>query len=426
MNYDEIKTFIEKLDKTDGNKAFIDLVSYLKENKIVVSEEEYGELINSNPFISNALKVMSNNDNIDELIEDNEYIICFLEVFTEKNNNSYDDEEIDFDNYDYEVNTNDYDPVKIYMIEASKYPLLNKEETIELAKKYSEGDKKAKKAIINHNLRLVLSIAKKYTNHGLEYSDLIQEGNLGLMRAVEKYDYTRGYKFSTYATWWIKQAITRAIADNGKTVRLPVHVNEAYVKIKRTKSKLTQKLGHEPTEEEIANELGLQVEKVRTYIRMNQQAIYMDEAIGEDHDTTRGDMMVDEDAIDPMEALENSDLRNILNEVFNNSEIFNISEKAKQIIIMRFGLEDGKARTLDEVGKHFNVTRERIRQIEAKTLRKLRSPKVASLIANYYREVTNEEVLKYSAIQKRRLEVAQKEREKKKKLELIKKQKKLD
>ena len=312
------------------------------------------------------------------------------------------------------------------MMEAAKNKLLSKEETIELAKKYAEGDKKAGKEIVTHNLRLVLNIAKKYTNHGLEYSDLIQEGNLGLMKAVEKYDYTKGYKFSTYATWWIRQAITRAIADSGKTVRLPVHVNEEYIKIKRTKSKLTQKLGHEPTNEEIANELGYSVDKVRNFIRMNQNAVYMDEAIGEDHDTTRGDMMIDESATNPAEELENKELKNILELILNNSEICNIGDKAKQVIIMRFGLDDGQPKTLDEVGKHFGVTRERIRQIEAKALRKLRSPRIAGLIANYCREVTNEDLLKYNAIQKRKLEMVERQKQEQKKLELVKKQKKHD
>jgi RNA polymerase primary sigma factor len=424
---ERILDYIKKLDKNDENKAFIDLVVYFKENNIAINEEEYGQLINTYPFIFNALKNISNNDNLDELIENNDYIICFLEVFSEINNNSYYSDEPILDNANYEIDQNGYDSFKIYMNSISssnpQYKILTKEETIELAERYKNGDKEARKTLITNNLKLVICIAKRYKNFGLDYDDLIQEGNLGLMKAVEKYDYTKGHNFSTYATWWIRQSITRALADSGKLVRLPAHTNELYIKIRRTRSKLTQKLGHEPTDEEIAEELALPIVKIRDCMKMNQKAVYMDELIGEDHDTTIGDMMQDEDAISPIEALENSNLKDIIIEIFNDPKL-KLSIREKEVLMMRFGFYDGIPKRLEEVGKYFNVTRERIRQIESKALRVLRKSKYSNKLANYGKYMSNEEIVNYSNTLKRKAEVAKRAQEQQKKLELIKKQNK--
>ncbi|MBP3799378.1 MAG: sigma-70 family RNA polymerase sigma factor [Bacilli bacterium] len=426
MNYEDTKKYIEKLDKNNSNKAFLDLVNYFKENNTVINEEEYKKLIDNYQFISNALNTLKSNDEFQELVEDNEYIICLMSIYNEKNTtDSFEDEVNNYEDVESDVSSALDDPVAIYLKETKRFPLLTHEATMELFRKYKEdGDKKARQKIIEHNLRLVVDIAKRYSNNGIEFSDLIQEGNIGLMTALEKFDYKRGFKFSTYATWWIRQAIGRSVYDSSKTMRIPAHISERIKKLKSIRNELTQSLEREPSIEELANKTGFTPEKIRELDRISQQPVYMDEAIGEDHDTTRGDMMVDECAVNPIKKVEDNALKNALDEIFNNCEKFKINEKEKQIIIMRFGLEDGKQRTLDEVGKHFNVTRERIRQIESKALRKLRHPRRAARLRGYFDELTNDEILKNSAIQKREFEATQKEKEKK--LELIKKQKKQD
>ena len=426
MNYEDTKKYIEKLDKNNSNKAFLDLVNYFKENNTVINEEEYKKLIDNYQFISNALNTLKSNDEFQELVEDNEYIICLMSIYNEKNTtDSFEDEVNNYEDVESDVSSALDDPVAIYLKETKRFPLLTHEATMELFRKYKEdGDKKARQKIIEHNLRLVVDIAKRYSNNGIEFSDLIQEGNIGLMTALEKFDYKRGFKFSTYATWWIRQAIGRSVYDSSKTMRIPAHISERIKKLKSIRNELTQSLEREPSIEELANKTGFTPEKIRELDRISQQPVYMDEAIGEDHDTTRGDMMVDECAVNPIKKVEDNALKNALDEIFNNCEKFKINEKEKQIIIMRFGLEDGKQRTLDEVGKHFDVTRERIRQIESKALRKLRHPRRAARLRGYFDELTNDEILKNSAIQKREFEATQKEKEKK--LELIKKQKKQD
>ena len=421
--YQDIINYIKKLDKKDDKKAFLDLVNYFKENNINIKEEDYKNLINSCPFISRALNTLMSNEEDENLIQDNEYIICLMSIYNEKNTtDSFEDEVNNYEEVESDVSSAFDDPVAIYLKETKRFPLLTHEATMELFRKYKEdGDKKARQKIIEHNLRLVVDIAKRYSNNGIEFSDLIQEGNIGLMTALEKFDYKRGFKFSTYATWWIRQAIARSVYDSGKTMRIPVHISERIKKLKSIRNELTQSLEREPSIKELANKTGFTPEKIRELDRISQQPIYIDETISEDHETTRGEMMIDENAINPIEQLEIEDLKNIFKEIFNNNEIFHISDKAKQILIMRFGLEDGKARTLDEVGKYFNVTRERIRQIEARALRNLRSPKVAPLIANYYKEIGNEDILKYNAIQKRKQEIIERKKEKAKNLKLIKK-----
>jgi len=261
------------------------------------------------------------------------------------------------------------DPVRMYLKEIGKVPLLTPEEEIELAKRMAQGDKEAKKRMAEANLRLVVSIAKRYVGRGMLFLDLIQEGNLGLIKAVEKFDYTKGYKFSTYATWWIRQAITRAIADQARTIRIPVHMVETINKVMRVSRQLLQELGHDPSPEEIAEEMGMPVEKVREILKIAQEPVSLETPIGEEEDSHLGDFIPDEDASEPSEAASFTLLKEQLSEVLST-----LTPREEKVLRLRFGLEDGRTRTLEEVGKEFNVTRERIRQIEAKALRKLRHP----------------------------------------------------
>ncbi len=261
------------------------------------------------------------------------------------------------------------DPVKVYLKEIGLVPLLTTEEEISLAEKMAAGDIVAKKRLSEANLRLVVSIAKRYVGRGMQFLDLIQEGNLGLIKAVEKFDYTKGFKFSTYATWWIRQAITRAIADQARTIRIPVHMVETINKVKKVSSQLLHKNGHDPSTEEIARELDMSVEKVREIQRVAQEPVSLETPIGEEEDSHLGDFIPDEDAPAPAEAASLVLLREQLSTVLST-----LTPREEKVLRLRFGLEDGRSRTLEEVGREFNVTRERIRQIEAKALRKLRHP----------------------------------------------------
>ena len=261
------------------------------------------------------------------------------------------------------------DPVRMYLKEIGKVPLLSADEEIELAKRMEKGDEEAKKRLCEANLRLVVSIAKRYVGRGMLFLDLIQEGNLGLIKAVDKFDYTKGYKFSTYATWWIRQAITRSIADQARTIRIPVHMVETINKLIRVSRQLLQTYGREPSPEEIAKEMGISVEKVREIQKITQEPVSLETPIGEEEDSHLGDFIPDEDVPAPAEAAAFSMLKEQLVEVLGT-----LTEREQKVLRLRFGLDDGRARTLEEVGKEFNVTRERIRQIEAKALRKLRHP----------------------------------------------------
>ena len=261
------------------------------------------------------------------------------------------------------------DPVKVYLKEIGRVPLLTPEEETALAMRIIEGDNTAKKRLSEANLRLVVSIAKRYVGRGMQFLDLIQEGNLGLIKAVEKFDYTKGFKFSTYATWWIRQAITRAIADQARTIRIPVHMVETINKVKKVSSQLLHKNGHEPTAEEIAEELAMPVDKVREIMRVAQEPVSLETPIGEEEDSHLGDFIPDDDAPAPADAASHTLLKEQLEEVLQS-----LTEREAKVLRLRFGLEDGRPRTLEEVGKEFDVTRERIRQIEAKALRKLRHP----------------------------------------------------
>ena len=261
------------------------------------------------------------------------------------------------------------DPVRMFLKEIGKVPLLTAEEEVELAIRMSQGDEEAKRRMTEANLRLVVSIAKRYVGRGMLFLDLIQEGNLGLIKAVEKFDYTKGYKFSTYATWWIRQAITRSIADQARTIRIPVHMVETINKLIRISRQLLQELGREPTPEEIAAEMYISVEKVREILKIAQEPVSLETPIGEEEDSHLGDFIPDEDASEPSEAASFSLLKEQLMEVLDT-----LTPREKKVLELRFGIVDGRTRTLEEVGKEFNVTRERIRQIEAKALRKLRHP----------------------------------------------------
>ncbi len=261
------------------------------------------------------------------------------------------------------------DPVKIYLKEIGRVPLLSAEEEIELAMRKSQGDQFARKRLSEANLRLVVSIAKRYVGRGMQFLDLIQEGNMGLIKAVEKFDYRKGYKFSTYATWWIRQAITRAIADQARTIRIPVHMVETITKVKKVSSQLLHQNGHEPSVDEIAEELNMPVDRVREIIRISQDPVSLETPIGEEEDSHLGDFIPDELAPAPAEVASLSLLKEQLNEVLGT-----LTEREEKVLRLRFGLEDGRPRTLEEVGQRFQVTRERIRQIEAKALRKLRHP----------------------------------------------------
>ena len=270
------------------------------------------------------------------------------------------------------------DPVRMYLREIGRIPLLTYDEELELAKKILEGDEDAKQKLAESNLRLVVSIAKKYVGRGMLFLDLIQEGNMGLIKAVEKFDYTKGFKFSTYATWWIRQAITRAIADQARTIRIPVHMVETINKLIRTSRHLLQQLGREPSPEEIAAEMEIPVEKVTEIQKIAQDPVSLETPIGEEEDSHLGDFIQDEDSPAPHDAASYTMLREQLEEVMNT-----LTPREAKVLKLRFGLEDGKSRTLEEVGKEFNVTRERIRQIEAKALRKLRHPSRSKKLRDY-------------------------------------------
>ncbi len=320
---------------------------------------------------ANGVDVLRINENTpDELIIDDDVDIDDLN----------EEEEVELDKIDLSVpeGISIEDPVRMYLKEIGKVSLLTAEEEIELAKRMEEGDEEAKKRLAEANLRLVVSIAKRYVGRGMLFLDLIQEGNLGLIKAVEKFDYRKGYKFSTYATWWIRQAITRAIADQARTIRIPVHMVETINKLIRVSRQLLQELGREPTPEEIAEEMDMSVERVREILKISQEPVSLETPIGEEEDSHLGDFIQDDNVPVPADAAAFTLLKEQLVEVLGT-----LTEREQKVLRLRFGLDDGRARTLEEVGKEFNVTRERIRQIEAKALRKLRHPSRSRKLKDY-------------------------------------------
>ena len=294
--------------------------------------------------------------------------------------NLSEEDEVDMENIDLSVpeGVSIEDPVRMYLKEIGKVPLLSAEEEITLAKRMENGDESAKKRLAEANLRLVVSIAKRYVGRGMLFLDLIQEGNLGLIKAVEKFDYRKGYKFSTYATWWIRQAITRAIADQARTIRIPVHMVETINKLIRVSRQLLQELGREPQPEEIAKEMNMSVDRVREILKISQEPVSLETPIGEEEDSHLGDFIQDDNVPVPAAAAAFTLLKEQLVEVLGT-----LTEREQKVLRLRFGLDDGRARTLEEVGKEFNVTRERIRQIEAKALRKLRHPSRSRKLKDY-------------------------------------------
>lgn len=309
--------------------------------------------------------IVMETENLDELIELDEPILDVDNELDDDLDSSLDSISID-------------DPVKIYLKEIGRVPLLTPEEEIELAQKMKDGDKSAKKRLAEANLRLVVSIAKRYGGRGMSFLDLIQEGNLGLIKAVEKFDYTKGFKFSTYATWWIRQSITRAIADQARTIRIPVHMVETITKVKKTSSQLLHQNGRDPTADEIAQALDMPVERVREILRIAQDPVSLETPIGEEEDSHLGDFIPDENAPEPTEAASLVLLKEQINQVLGT-----LTDREEKVLRLRFGLEDGRSRTLEEVGQMFNVTRERIRQIEAKALRKLRHPNRSNKVKDF-------------------------------------------
>ena len=338
LQYGEINDAFKGLELTEDKMDLV--LEYLEKQKIDIVNAEVGV------------------DNAEDLILDNDDIILD------------DEDEVEIiDDVDVLEGVSTEDPVRMYLKEIGNVPLLTTEQEVELAKRVEAGDEEAKKQLTEANLRLVVSIAKKYVGRGMPFLDLIQEGNMGLMKAVDKFDYTKGYKFSTYATWWIRQAITRGIADTGRTIRVPVHMVETINKTLRMTRTLLQELGREPTPEEVAERLNVSVSRVREVLKISRDPVSLDTPIGEEDDSHLGAFIEDDSALSPADSAAFSMLRAEL-----ATALESLTDRERQVVKLRFGLEDGRARTLEEVGKEFNVTRERIRQIEAKALRKLRHP----------------------------------------------------
>ena len=365
------------------SEKLVELLELAKKKKNVLEYQEISDFFKDSPlevdqmekvfdFLeASGVDVLRITDNGgDELLLDNDMEMEGMD----------DEEEVELDKIDLSVpeGVSIEDPVRMYLKEIGKVSLLSADEEIELAKRMEKGDEAAKKRLAEANLRLVVSIAKRYVGRGMLFLDLIQEGNLGLIKAVEKFDYRKGYKFSTYATWWIRQAITRAIADQARTIRIPVHMVETINKLIRVSRQLLQELGREPTPEEIAAEMNMPVDRVREILKISQEPVSLETPIGEEEDSHLGDFIQDDNVPVPSDAAAFTLLKEQLVEVLGT-----LTEREQKVLRLRFGLDDGRARTLEEVGKEFNVTRERIRQIEAKALRKLRHPSRSRKLKDY-------------------------------------------
>ena len=365
------------------SEKLVELLELAKKKKNVLEYQEISDFFKDSPlevdqmekvfdFLeASGVDVLRITDNSgDELLLDNDMDMEGLD----------DEEEVELDKIDLSVpeGVSIEDPVRMYLKEIGKVSLLSADEEIELAKRMEKGDEAAKKRLAEANLRLVVSIAKRYVGRGMLFLDLIQEGNLGLIKAVEKFDYRKGYKFSTYATWWIRQAITRAIADQARTIRIPVHMVETINKLIRVSRQLLQEIGREPTPEEIAEEMDMPVDRVREILKISQEPVSLETPIGEEEDSHLGDFIQDDNVPVPADAAAFTLLKEQLVEVLST-----LTDREQKVLRLRFGLDDGRARTLEEVGKEFNVTRERIRQIEAKALRKLRHPSRSRKLKDY-------------------------------------------
>ena len=383
LSQDDLDAFLTKYDLDDESAE--ELLSFITDNDILI-EDGFDALddIDDDQLMSGmasdlddleALETLDDLDNLDDLDSDIDNDVADLDfggdfdMLTGDTVNMYSNEEED-DSNQLGSNVKINDPVKMYLKEIGRVELLSHDEEISLAKRILDGDEEAKKKLAAANLRLVVSIAKRYVGRGMLFLDLIQEGNMGLIKAVEKFDYTKGFKFSTYATWWIRQAITRAIADQARTIRIPVHMVETINKLTRVQRQLIQELGREPSAEEISEKMdGMTPEKVRKIQKISLEPVSLETPIGEEDDSHLGDFIEDEGAMSPDDYAANELLKDELNEV-----LLELTDREEKVLRLRFGLDDGRTRTLEEVGKEFNVTRERIRQIEAKALRKLKHP----------------------------------------------------
>ena len=357
---EKLKELLALAKKKKNSLEYQEISEFFKDMELDADEfEKILDFLETNNI--DVLRIMDDDDIDDDIILD-------------------DEDEVEVEKIDLSVpdGVSIEDPVRMYLKEIGKVPLLSAEEEIELAKRMELGDQEAKKRLAEANLRLVVSIAKRYVGRGMLFLDLIQEGNLGLIKAVEKFDYRKGYKFSTYATWWIRQAITRAIADQARTIRIPVHMVETINKLIRVSRQLLQELGREPTPEEIAAEMNMPVDRVREILKISQEPVSLETPIGEEEDSHLGDFIRDDNVPVPADAAAFTLLKEQLEEVLGT-----LTEREQKVLTLRFGLEDGRARTLEEVGKEFNVTRERIRQIEAKALRKLRHPSRSRKLKDY-------------------------------------------
>ena len=370
---DNAQKFLERLKE---------LVALGKKKKSILEIQEINDFFRDMELNSDQMEKVfeyleSNNIDVLRINSDND---SDLDVDMDIDVMISDEDDVDVENIDLSVpdGVSIEDPVRMYLKEIGKVPLLSAEREIELAQRMEEGDEEAKKELAEANLRLVVSIAKRYVGRGMLFLDLIQEGNLGLIKAVEKFDYHKGYKFSTYATWWIRQAITRAIADQARTIRIPVHMVETINKLIRVSRQLLQELGREPLPEEIAKELDMPVERVREILKISQEPVSLETPIGEEEDSHLGDFIQDDNVPVPAEAAAQTLLKEQLDEVLDT-----LTEREQKVLRLRFGMNDGRARTLEEVGKEFDVTRERIRQIEAKALRKLRHPSRSRKLRDY-------------------------------------------
>ena len=383
LSQDDLDAFLTKYDLDDESAE--DLLAFITDNDILIEDgfdalddlddEQLMSGMTSDLDDLEALEGLDDLDNLDDLDSDIDNDVNDLDfggdfdMLTGDTVNMYNNEEED-DSNQLGSNVKINDPVKMYLKEIGRVELLSHDEEISLAKRILDGDEDAKKKLAAANLRLVVSIAKRYVGRGMLFLDLIQEGNMGLIKAVEKFDYTKGFKFSTYATWWIRQAITRAIADQARTIRIPVHMEETINKLTRVQRQLIQELGREPSAEEISEKMdGMTPEKVREIQKISLEPVSLETPIGEEDDSHLGDFIEDEGAMSPDDYAANELLKDELNEV-----LLELTDREEKVLRLRFGLDDGRTRTLEEVGKEFNVTRERIRQIEAKALRKLKHP----------------------------------------------------
>ena len=370
----------ETMGQEDFMKIIGDLIAAGKQKKGVLEESEIRAAFSSLKLTEDQyeliVRVLEKNDiDVLQVVEDDETDVPDdeLDIIDESG-----EDEQDLLDLSIPDSINIEDPVRMYLKEIGKVPLLTAEEEIDLAKRMESGDENAKKRLAEANLRLVVSIAKRYVGRGMLFLDLIQEGNLGLIKAVEKFDYNKGFKFSTYATWWIRQAITRAIADQARTIRIPVHMVETINKLVRVSRQLLQELGREPSPDEIAERMEIPVERVREILKISQEPVSLETPIGEEEDSHLGDFIQDDNVPVPADAAAFTLLKEQLVEVLGT-----LTEREQKVLRLRFGLDDGRARTLEEVGKEFNVTRERIRQIEAKALRKLRHPSRSRKLKDY-------------------------------------------